>query len=82
MQQSTAYLLFNTVLAARMGATVRGSLLSCCGCKALSEAAEISWLSGRLSVGCCVVDGTKRLFVRALCLCHNDRFRNLNHSIP
>jgi hypothetical protein len=77
-------LIFGTVVAPRVVAIVPGLLLLYCGWEASLEATEISWLRcsslGRLVVVFC--DGLKRSFVRALCLCHNDRFRNLNHSIP
>ena len=72
----------NTVVAPQMVAMVWGLFWLYCDGKAIMEATEISWLRCS-SVGCrlvvvCCVD----VFVSALCLCHNDRFRNLNHSIP
>jgi hypothetical protein len=49
-----------------------GVAFVCCGWKALSEEAEISWLRcsslGRLVVVCCCVDGSKRLCVRCACV--------------
>jgi hypothetical protein len=79
-------LILSTVLAARVGAIVLGLLLLYCDGKALSEEAEISWLRDvrRSVVGwlCWLLCVVLMSFVSALCLCHNDRFRNLNHSIP
>jgi hypothetical protein len=54
-----------------------------CGWKAVSGGTEIPWLRCS-SLGCrLVVVLMARAFVRALCvLSHNDRFPNLNRSIP